>query len=187
MGRAHALHPPEIKLLMLNRRYFRSPKTILTLTGLFGSVLAATVLGLWGPREEIFVADGDSLQMGEERIRLWGIDAPELHQECTRKGQPYACGKSARQTLVRLIGDRQVTCTPLHRDAHGRTVARCAVEGADLGAQMVQAGWAIDYSRYSKGYYAPQQKEAKASNRGLWSGEFLSPEQWRRQHPRNGG
>jgi len=49
------------------------------------------------------VIDGDTLEINSEKIRLWGIDAPERQQRCTENGQAYACGNKAREALTQLI------------------------------------------------------------------------------------
>ncbi|MEQ9571373.1 MAG: thermonuclease family protein, partial [Nitratireductor sp.] len=56
------------------------------------------------------VGDGDSLTLAGRRIRLVGIDAPELQQSCRRDGADYACGRTARETLRALVGQRAVVC-----------------------------------------------------------------------------
>ena len=48
----------------------------------------------------------------------------------------------AADALPDFIGDRLVSCEAVDRDRYGRTVAKCAVGAADLGGQMVRAGWA---------------------------------------------
>ncbi len=126
------------------------------------------------------VSDGDSLRIDGERIRLWGIDAPELGQRCRHDGQSYDCGKASQAALSSLIGSSQVKCEMVDTDRYGRTVARCFVGGTDLGAAMVRLGWAVDFARYSKGYYAGEQEQAKAAGRGLWGGDFEPPWEWRR-------
>src|SRR5690606_17174665 len=78
------------------------------------------------------VSDGDSLRMGEERIRLEGIDAPELAQTCIRAGEAYPCGREARDALARLVGDAPVECESRGRDRYGRLLARCRAQGVDL-------------------------------------------------------
>lgn len=128
------------------------------------------------------VTDGDGLHQAGERVRLWGIDAPELDQECKRNGMAYRCGEQARDALVALVAAGDVRCEPVDRDRYGRTVARCSVNGLDLGAEMVRLGWAVDYRRYSRGIYAGMEREARAAKRGLWAGEFVTPSQWRRGH-----
>jgi len=67
-----------------------------------------------------------------------------------------------------------------NRDRYGRTVATCSVNSQDIGSAMVRSGWALDYERYSKGAYAAEQIEAEQHQRGLWSGSFVPPWEWRR-------
>jgi endonuclease YncB( thermonuclease family) len=128
------------------------------------------------------VIDGDSLTIGGARIRLFGIDAPEGRQHCRNaRGEDYACGREAARTLERLIGGRAVTCTAVDHDQYERDVATCTVDGRDLSDAMVRAGFARDYTRHSSGRYASAEREAREARRGLWSGEFEAPEQWRRR------
>ncbi len=134
------------------------------------------------PAGEASVTDGDGLRIGSERIRLWGIDAPELGQACTRSRTAYPCGIEARDALEHLLSAGGLSCERLYQDRYGRTVARCAVAGADLGAAMVRLGWAVDFERYSKGAYADEEVQARAARRGLWAGEFEVPAQWRKRH-----
>lgn len=124
---------------------------------------------------QVVVTDGDGLRLGSERVRLWGIDAPELGQACKRAGVRYDCGAAAKDMLEALTGGGQVECEKIDRDRYGRTVARCFADGLELGAEMVRQGWAVDFERYSKGAYARQQEEARTAGRGLWSGEFAMP------------
>jgi endonuclease YncB( thermonuclease family) len=131
---------------------------------------------------EFSAVDGDGLRIGAERIRLWGIDAPELDQQCTRDKAVYPCGAEARNALERLLSAGAPSCERLYEDPYGRTVARCRVAGADLGAAMVRSGWAVDFRRYSAGAYADEEANARGAKRGLWAGEFDLPAQWRKQH-----
>lgn len=132
---------------------------------------------------ELRVPDGDSLKIDGERIRLAGIDAPELGQKCKREGISYDCGITARDALLGLIGDSQVKCEKVATDRYRRTVARCFVNGEELGSLMVRSGWALDYRRYSKGRYAGEEEEARKARRGLWAGEFTPPWEHRRNSP----
>jgi endonuclease YncB( thermonuclease family) len=92
------------------------------------------------------VTDGDTLRAGEVRIRLWGIDAPE-------PGEPG--GHAAAAALEALTGGRVLRCEALDRDRWGRVVARCRLpDGRDLACEMVRAGHARDWPRYSGGAYA---------------------------------
>lgn len=126
------------------------------------------------------IIDGDTLEIHGQRIRLWGIDAPESRQTCTRAGQTYRCGQQAANALSNWIGQRPVTCTPEGRpDRYQRIVARCRVQGADAATYLVSRGFALDYPRYSGGAYASAQAGAQRARRGVWAGEFQRPWEWR--------
>ena len=127
----------------------------------------------------VSVIDGDTLAMSAERLRLHGIDAPELWQACERAGRPYACGEEARQAMVRILAGGVATCVQRDTDRYGRRVVRCHNEaGTDIGGELVRQGWAIAFRRYSTAYVAAE-AEARAARRGLWSGRFEDPADWR--------
>jgi len=122
------------------------------------------------------VLDGDTLEVGGQHLRLYGIEAPELDQVCRRAGQEYACGKVARAVLWALIDGREVGCAPVvaSRDA-GTVPAICTAAGSSLNQAMVAAGWArADPPGVVP--YGQLQHLAKAARRGLWTGEFDRPE-----------
>lgn len=120
--------------------------------------------------------DGDSLMIGRDEVRLKGIDAPEGRQTCQRDGRDWDCGNAARDALRELIGKDLVICRATERDKHGRVLGYCSAGGRDLNAGMVASGFAVAYGAYLK-----EQGEAKARRRGLWSGEFEQPRDWRRE------
>ena len=128
------------------------------------------------------VIDGDTIEIGGVRIRLWGVDAPEGKQRCYRRGKPWRCGTSSANSLAASVGTRTVTCTEKTHDRYGRIVATCKVGGEDIGAGLVSNGWALDYKRYSKGAYSFEQRQAEAERRGIWQGEFELPWNWRRKN-----
>src|SRR5690606_39154980 len=77
--------------------------------------------------------DGDSLRLGGERVRLLGIDAPELDQTCGRAGGGiWACGEAARRRLAELVAGVAVSCRPAGRDRYRRVLATCTAAGADV-------------------------------------------------------
>uniref|UniRef100_UPI00168BFE1F thermonuclease family protein n=1 Tax=Brevundimonas diminuta TaxID=293 RepID=UPI00168BFE1F len=125
------------------------------------------------------VVDGDTLTIDGERIRLWGVNAPEQDQTCRRHGQDYRCGEGARQALREWIGQSAVSCVEVEKDQYGCRVARCAVDGQDIGAWMVSQGLALDYRRYSAGVYARDEASARAAARGLHAGTFEPAWAWR--------
>lgn len=67
--------------------------------------------------------------------------APELLQVCERGALPCPCGEDAREVLGALLQGGAVECQAVDQDRYGRTVARCAVNGADLGGELVRLGW----------------------------------------------
>lgn len=131
--------------------------------------------------KKIQLRDGDSFVLDGKEIRLWGIDAPEFFQACRNAaGQEYPCGRQAKEYLQGLIGGGPVRCEPTSRaKKETRIVARCFVGTNDLGQQMVRRGWAVEYRYFSKGVYAGDELAAKNFRRGLWSGIFQNPRDWR--------
>lgn len=128
------------------------------------------------------VTDGDSLRSGELRIRLHGMDAPEIRQSCTKGGVSYACGLAAQAYLETMLASSgEVRCEHLDTDRYQRLIMRCYHRGIDIAAAMVRAGWAVAYRRYSYDYVADEQA-ARDDKIGLWEGTFQTPEAWRRDN-----
>jgi endonuclease YncB( thermonuclease family) len=130
-----------------------------------------------------YAIDGDTLAVAGRRIRLAGIDAPETGQHCGGARGEYNCGEAAKHALAALIGGASVECRAKERDRWGRIVALCRAGGRDLGAAMVEAGWARA-ARGAPAGYAALESDARAARRGVWQGAFEDPARWRRTHPR---
>lgn len=132
------------------------------------------------------VIDGDTLEIHDQRIRLWGVDAPEGRQSCDgADGMAYACGRLAANRLDQHLQDKTVSCFEEDTDRYGRLVARCEVDGDDVGTWLVREGLAIRYARYAGWTYVREEAAAKQNRAGLWAGRFTEPETWRRE--RRGG
>jgi endonuclease YncB( thermonuclease family) len=130
------------------------------------------------------VVDGDTLSMGAERLRIHGIDAPEMSQSCERQGSRHACGEAARDAMSGILGGGLVSCAQLDTDQYQRRIVRCHDEqGRDIGAELVRQGWALAFTRYAADY-VPQEAEARAARRGLWAGRFDTPWDWRARQRR---
>jgi len=127
------------------------------------------------------VIDGDTIEVQGQRIRIEGIDAPESRQTCTDKttGAEVRCGQQAAFWLSDFIGARPVACVEGGTDRYTRVLARCNVQGQDIGAAMVRAGWALAFVRYSRDYVADE-AAARASIAGMWQWNFVPPGDWRK-------
>ncbi len=125
----------------------------------------------------VSVHDGDTLRAidaskVEHKIRLHGIDAPEI-------GQPF--GNVSRDRLTALIKGKAVEVHVEDRDRYGRTVGRLEIDGRDINRQMVADGLAWHYTRYSDdARLAAAEREARAARRGLWRDAApVAPWDWR--------
>lgn len=130
------------------------------------------------------VIDGDTIDIGGQRIRFNGIDAPESRQSCDdNRGSPYRCGKDAAFALDQfLAASRPTRCEQVGKDRYKRIVANCfRADGQNVSAWMVRNGHALDWPRYSKGAYAGVQSAAEAERIGIWQGSFDLPWDWRKR------
>ncbi len=143
------------------------------------------------------VADGDSItvadNLGEKhKIRISGIDAPEL-------GQPY--GRKSKQHLSQLLEGKQVRLEIFKTDKYGRLVAKVWLQPADcpqcgktLDAGMAQLTtgmawwyryWSEEQGEQDRSRYEFAEQEARAKQAGLWQeSNPVNPWQWRKMHPR---
>lgn len=125
------------------------------------------------------IVDGDTLVLGSEKIRLEGIDAPELAQTCLNAdGRTWACGKQAKRHLQRLTSAGRVTCEGDALDAYDRRIATCYADGINVNAEMIRSGHALAFRRYSTAYVLDEEM-ARLSGTGLWAGTFERPWDYR--------
>lgn len=121
------------------------------------------------------VSDGDSFRLGGDRIRLLGLDAPELAQLCdAADGSQWPCGRVARNRMAALLASGPLDCRPEDKDQYGRLLAICSLDGRDLGALLVGEGLAL-----SAGRYWSEQEAARRQSMGIWVGGFETPRDWR--------
>ncbi|MGB9823283.1 MULTISPECIES: thermonuclease family protein [Thermodesulfovibrio] len=123
-----------------------------------------------------------------ERVRLIGIDAPELAQE------PW--GRRAKNHLRKLIKESdwlvKIELDVQHRDRYGRILAYLwDKNGRMLNYMMVRDGYAMVYTvppnvKYTE-WFLQAQRLARQEKRGIWGKDGLreAPSQWRKQHPQN--
>ena len=146
-------------------------------------LLVAALTAAWLARDNTteivgraIIADGDSLEVAGQRIRLEGIDAPEFEQNCEIGGRSVLCGVSARNHL-RSLAAGGVRCQGWERDRFDRLLARCSAGGRELNRSMVADGWAVSY-----GGYEVEDAAARRAEKGMWAGRFMRPRDWRREH-----
>ena len=128
----------------------------------------------------IVVTDGDTvivLRDGQKvKTRLANIDAPE-------KAQPF--GKQSRDSLLEMVGKKQVQIDSQAVDQYGRLVGLISVDGLNVNEEQVRRGMAWEYSHFHRDEtYRALQNEARQAQRGLWTQyNPQAPWQWRKLHP----
>lgn len=125
------------------------------------------------------VIDGNTLLVGGQRVRLYGVDAPELQQTCDWAEKVVKCGTMSRSVVLDLVaGVERVSCKTRGRDYRGWWIAICYADGWDIGRVMVDKGWALADRNQSLNYVRTEHR-AKNAKRGLWRGQFDPPWVWR--------
>ncbi len=105
-----------------------------------------------------YVIDGDTIVIRNTRIRLAGIDAPELDQ-------PW--GKSAKFAMIALCKGKVITAEVQEGESYDRIVAKCFLpDGTDLSAALVEQGLALDWAKFSGGAY--RHLEPAGIRKKLW-------------------
>ena len=127
------------------------------------------------------VIDGDTIHIGNNKIRLHGIDAPEQKQTCSFEGNEWNCGQDATFFLSNLINKKSVSCRVNDIDQYKRLVAVCFIDNININQTMVIFGWAIAYRYYSKDFIKEEQI-AKKNKIGIWRGTFEEPYIYRKNN-----
>ena len=129
--------------------------------------------------QELRVVDGDTIHLNGEKIRFNGIDTPELKQTCINEGVINPCGITAKEMLIKKIGNNKVECISEGKDQYKRTLAECFVNSESLSSYLVRSGYAFAYRRYSK-KFIKDEDYAKLNKIGMWSMEFDYPWDYRK-------
>ena len=148
----------------------------------FQNIQASEIIGV--PK----VVDGDTIHIKSYKIRLEGIDAPEMRQKCKKSylqiiflnfQKDYYCGKISKKKLIQKIGNEPVKCILLGKDRYKRYLGKCLKGKINLNRWMVRNGYAIAYRKYSK-LYILDENYAREEKLGMWKGSFIKPEKWRK-------
>jgi endonuclease YncB( thermonuclease family) len=143
------------------------------------SFLALSGLPTW-QGEVVGVSDGDTISVMHhgkgEKVRLYGIDCPEKSQ---------AFGKRAKQFTSDMVFGKTVEVKPVTTDRYGRTIAWVYVNGSSLNEDLLTAGLAWHYKRYSsESHLAELEIGARRQKVGLWSDPHAVPPWDFRRHKR---
>jgi len=126
------------------------------------------------------VLSGDMLEIRGRYFKLFGVAAPEISQTCAdATGKSYNCGRQAAVWLKNWIENAELECHIIQQDTRGNMVGTCSYGPYDLGAALVNAGWAVAYTKYT-GAYLPYEYQAQQNRRGLWQGQFYKPWDWKK-------
>ena len=126
----------------------------------------------------VTVIDGDTIRLGDVKIRFSGIDAPEINQACVASEGKVACGKISRDLLIEKVTNNKISCTDEGKDFYGRVLGECFVNGESLSTYLVREGFAFAYRKYSN-KYVEDEEYAKFNKLGMWSMEFEYPWDYR--------
>jgi len=124
--------------------------------------------------------DPTVIAINGQRVMLFGIDSVMRKQVCSLGGKIWQCWPAALRNLEIVLDQGPVTCETVGEpDVYSRLLARCEVNGQSLNEQLVRAGWAID-RRSETADYGAAEAEAREKKAGLWQGEFMMPDAFRR-------
>ena len=135
------------------------------------------------------IIDGDTIKVGEKKIRLYGIDSPEKGQNCKKLyfsflifnfQKDYKCGERSTLALSKKLKNKKVKCIlEDNKDKYKRNIGTCYIKNQDINRWLVRNGYAVAYTRYSRKYVLDEQYAMK-NKLGIWRGTFMKPEKWRR-------
>ncbi len=149
---------------------------MLRILTLLAALLAAPAIA--APNGTVRVIDADTIDVGGTRVRLFGIDAPEMGQPCAADGREWDCGVWTTQAVRNRYEGAYARCTTLDVDRYDRIVAQCEVDGQDMGRMIVRSGLAWAFRQYST-IYDLEEKAAAVEERGLWAVEADLPSEFR--------
>ena len=129
--------------------------------------------------KKIKVIDGDYIDIGNIKYRLFCIDAPEIKQICEKDNIKIQCGVIAKNVLKNKIADKIPECVVKDKDRYQRLVAECFIGKESLSRFMVREGYAVAYTQYSKDFIEDE-KYAKENKLGIWSMNFQTPSEYRK-------
>ena len=102
--------------------------------------------------------DGDTLVFKGQRLRIFGISAPEMNEPR---------GPVSLAAMDDIVNGKKLKCVQRDIDRYQRPVVRCLLSGKDIAEIMVRNGWAFAY-RYFTDIYDEAEREARKKGNGFW-------------------
>lgn len=113
-------------------------------------------------RGKAYIIDGDTIRIGRTKIRLAGVDAPEIDM-------PW--GQKSKWAMVAICKGQVITAELDGERSFDRLVGTCFLpDGRDIGAEIIKQGLALDCPHFSGGKY--QQFEPEGARQRLANGRF---------------
>ena len=117
------------------------------------------------------VINGNTLEIGRQEIRLYGVSAPDGSQICLQSnGEPKSCVEQARLKLSEYAEKKTVACTPKAKDnsaTNESIVAVCHRDQTDLNRWLILQGLAFTDRKYGLAYIDAED-QARSNKAGIW-------------------
>ena len=147
---------------------------------LFGALYLAVIGESRASSEDQLVTaiDGDTIQLDGKVVQLYGIDAPELGQQCLIGDDWFACGLAAAHQLDKRLSLSIEDVKCVSAEAPGTSDKVCFAGKVDVAQALITAGYVTAKARTNPNYRELEQ-QARQAGLGLWQSDFVTPSQWR--------
>lgn len=126
------------------------------------------------------VVQGDTITLAGRVVKLFGVASPEISQTCAdASGRGYRCGQQSIAWLSGWLANHQVKCHIVSENKSGLLTGVCMLGPYDIGAAIINAGWAVANTKQTQ-IYIDYQNQASQNKRGLWQGNFYMPWDWQK-------
>lgn len=129
------------------------------------------------------IIEADLIELNGTKLRLWGVDAPESEQWCTKNGRQWRCGVEAQKALREHVAGNLIACYDKGLGEDDELVlGQCFLGHLDLNGWLARNGWAMAYRRATS-MYSSRESMAKFQRLNIWhDGGIEAPWEWRRSN-----